>query len=102
MHSVERSARLQALPALWQFLPGNVRQTGLFSMCAQLQVILLIVVFAIQKAHARVQARVVPGIFITHVQVRLDKQLSSFFEAIVDLEMPSAGHLILQVMALRH
>ena len=99
---MERSVRFHALPALWQFLPGNVGQTGLFSMRAHLQVISLIVVFAIQKADASVQARVVPGIFIAHVQVRLDKHLPSFFEAIVDLEMPSAGHLILQVMPLRH
>ena len=71
-------------------------------MRAQQQVISLIVVFAIQKAYAGVQARVVPGIFIAHVKVWLDKHLSSFFEAIVDLKMPSAGRLILQVMPLRH
>ena len=47
---MERSVRFHALPALWQFLPGNVGQTGLFSMRAHPQVISLIMVFAIQKA----------------------------------------------------
>lgn len=53
--------------------------------------------FSIQKIYARMQARVVPGVFIGHVRVWLDKNVPLLVEAIGDLKMPRAGHPILLV-----
>jgi hypothetical protein len=53
--------------------------------------------FAIQKLHASMQTRVVPGIFIGHVRIRLDKNVALLIEAVGDLKMPRAGHPILLV-----